>query len=301
MKLLHLMCAAVLLVPSISEAAPEFVEPTAAKPAKQEPVIAVPAFKNATRGNSSGSVGLPENASSVAADAASEALANTRKFRVLSRSSSVISSVDEETAFQATAGSTEAAEFFQELSNMNAQYVLMGRINSFRVDETSGSAYGVRRLQLVSSVSIDLQLINISTHEIVASKCMTERVVRRIPQGVEHMTAITDWEPILRKAIHQGVPEFIQSVSIGRAVEEGADEEEETPKKAAAVSMSIDSTPSGADVEFDGEYVGSTPCQVTLPGKKAVMKISAPGYETWSKVLKPNPQMKIKPTLRKSE
>lgn len=300
MKLLPLICAAALLLPATTAAAPEFIEPSAAKSAKAKPVMAVPTFKNKTRQDSSGNMALPENAGAVAADAAAEAMAETRKFRVLSRSSAVISGVDEELTFQSTDGSTEAAAFFQELSNMNAQYVLMGRINSFRVDETSGSAYGVRRLQFVSSVSVDLQLININTHEIVASKCMSQRVVRRIPQGIEHMTALTDWEPILRKAIQQGIPEFIQSIESGRSVESGADEEE-APCAAANVPMNIDSAPSGADVEFDGEYVGSTPCQVTLPGKKAVMKISAPGYETWSKVLRPNPGMKIKPTLRKSE
>lgn len=302
MKLLHVLCAIPLVLPMTSMAELEFVEPTAAaNPAKAKPIIAVPGFKNVTHDDSSGSISLPDKACMIAADEASSALAETRRFRVLSRSTSVLATVDEEHVFQATDGSTEAAEFLQALNKMNAQYVLMGRINSFRTDETSGTAYGVRRLQIVTSVSVDLQLINIHTNEVVGSKCMTERIVRRIPQGLDNMTARSDWEPVLRAAIRKGVPEFIQSVSSGRAVEEGIDEEDDVPSKAAAVSLTIDSTPSGADVEFDGEYVGSTPCRVTLPGKKSVMKISSPGYETWSKVLRPNAGMKIKPTLRKSE
>lgn len=274
--------------------AQEFVaEPTTA-PQQEKPIIAVPLFVISAAGNAPGDRTLPSGAKDVATDATTAALAATHRFRVLTRSTPSLKMLDAELLFQGTAGSVEASQAFQVLNELNATYMLLGRINRFRVDETRGQAYGVERRQVVTSISMDLQLINVKTQEIVAGSPMMERIVTRIPEGVSVMTEVEDWEPALRAAITKAVPKFINDTMEGISVESGK-------QTVPTVTLKVQSSPSDADVEFDGNFLGTTPCEIELPAKRGTLKISIAGYEPWTKVVLPNAKMQIRPTLKKIE
>ena len=289
--------------------------------AQDKPVMAVPLFSNKTAGHvtrvapgvyqeerlsdgskdalrkieyAPGEWTLPEVANEVATDACTNALTATHRFRILTRSTPAVKMIDVERAFQGTGAGTEATKAFQTLIELNAKYLLLGRINRFRVDETKAVAYGVRRWQVVTSISMDLQLINVNSQEIIAGREMSKRIVMSIPESVTTITGIYDWEAVLREAVSQAVPEFINSVQTGVSAEAG----QEVVDK---VTVNVASTPAGADVEFDGVYYGNTPCQVDLPAKPGMLSISAAGYEPWEKRLVPNNKMNIAPVLRKQE
>lgn len=233
---------------------------------------------------------LPDVAAEVATDAAIAATTALNRFRILSRSTPALRMADNEIAFQGTSGSVEASRLFSSLRSCNAKYLLLGRINRFRVDETKGEAYGVRRWQVVTSVSMDLQLIDVQSMEVISSRPMQEKLAMRIPEGIDTVTSIYDWEDVMRKAITQSVPRFFAELD----VVPGADE---LVRSDAAVEVSISSLPEGADVEFDGDFVGNTPCRVMLPEKRGTLTISAAGYETWSRQVKPSKGIVVSPRL----
>lgn len=238
---------------------------------------------------------LPDSASEIATDAATSAIVGSRKFRVLTRSTPALKSVDAEVLFQGTGAEVESTQVFSTLKSCNAKYLLLGRLNRFRVDRTEGEAYGVRRRQIVTSVSVDMQLIDVNTMEIIAGENMTERLAMRIPEGVTKMSALYDWEPVLRQAVSNCVPKFLSRVQVSPT----SPDELETAAPMAEVN--ITSTPEGADVEFNGNFVGNTPCSVTLPSSVGVMTITAAGYEPWSKRIKPAAGMKIAPRLKEKK
>lgn len=49
--------------------------------------------------------------------------------------------------------------------------------------------------------------------------------------------------------------------------------------------ISIVSTPVGADVDVDGNFVGNTPAQMDLPNGKHTITVSKDGYKEWQRVL----------------
>ncbi len=238
---------------------------------------------------------IPDEACEMATDAATAAIASTRRFRVLSRSTPALKSVDSEVLFQATGGGVEATQYFTALRSCNAKYLLLGRLNRFRVDKTEGVAYGVLRRQIVTTVSVDLQLIDVQTMEIIAGENVQEAVGMRIPEGVTKITGVYNWESVMRTAISRCVPKFLSKISVS------ASASDELESAAAPVEVSINSTPEGADVEFNGNFVGNTPCTVSLPSSTGVLSISAPGYEPWRKNIKPAEGLRIAPRLREQK
>lgn len=54
---------------------------------------------------------------------------------------------------------------------------------------------------------------------------------------------------------------------------------------AAQASVSIDSSPAGADIEIDGAFVGDTPSSVNLPPGSHDIAVKKKGFADWSKKL----------------
>ena len=83
-----------------------------------------------------------------------------------------------------------------------------------------------------------------------------------IPQGTE-ITAFVDGD------MHLNMAKF------GSAAEESA--------PGGQVSLAVDSTPAGADIEVDGNFVGSTPSSVPVSLGNHEITVRKKGYSTWSR------------------
>jgi hypothetical protein len=92
-----------------------------------------------------------------------------------------------------------------------------------------------------------------------------------IPQGTE-ITAFVDGDMHLDMT-HFGVASPAQTAPSQAAV------------PPAQVSLSIDSTPSGADIEIDGGFVGNTPSTVTLTPGGHQVTVKKKGFADWTKTL----------------
>jgi PEGA domain len=83
-----------------------------------------------------------------------------------------------------------------------------------------------------------------------------------IPQGTE-ITAFVDGD------MHLDMAKF------GAAPEAGT--------QGAQVSLAVDSTPAGADIEVDGNFVGSTPSAVPVAVGNHEVTVRKKGYSAWSR------------------
>lgn len=54
---------------------------------------------------------------------------------------------------------------------------------------------------------------------------------------------------------------------------------------AAQASLNIESTPSGADIEIDGAFVGSTPSSVTVASGSHQIAVKRKGFDNWTRTL----------------
>jgi len=64
-----------------------------------------------------------------------------------------------------------------------------------------------------------------------------------------------------------------------------ASPEAKIPAPAAQASLSIDSTPAGADIEIDGAFVGNTPSTLTLAPGSHQIAVKKKGFTGWTKTL----------------
>ena len=53
----------------------------------------------------------------------------------------------------------------------------------------------------------------------------------------------------------------------------------------AQASLSVDSTPAGADIEIDGKFVGNTPSTITVAPGSHTVAVKKKGFADWSKTL----------------
>src|SRR6266478_83301 len=71
-----------------------------------------------------------------------------------------------------------------------------------------------------------------------------------------------------------------------------------SPDKAAAVELEVSSTPSGADIEIDGNFVGSTPSTVGVAAGPHQLSLNKAGFKPWErKITVSSGHIKIAATL----
>jgi hypothetical protein len=58
-----------------------------------------------------------------------------------------------------------------------------------------------------------------------------------------------------------------------------------TPAAPVQASLAIDSTPSGADIEIDGAFVGNTPSSISVAPGSHQVTVSKKGFTAWAKTL----------------
>jgi hypothetical protein len=93
-----------------------------------------------------------------------------------------------------------------------------------------------------------------------------------IPQGTE-ITAFVEGDMHLNMANFEA-PSAVPAPAAPSAAQ-----------PAAQASLSIDSTPSGADVEIDGAFVGNTPSTVSVTPGSHQIAVKKKGFTDWTKTL----------------
>lgn len=100
-------------------------------------------------------------------------------------------------------------------------------------------------------------------------------------------------QQMLDEELSQEQSDYKQSVSGGRLHSVNQSEE-------SFVDITINSSPVAADVEVNGEFIGSACENMSLPSGVHTVRISLPGYGIWEKQLLLRQGMKIHAKLHKS-
>ena len=58
------------------------------------------------------------------------------------------------------------------------------------------------------------------------------------------------------------------------------------PESPASAKLQVTSEPAGADIEVDGNFMGSTPSSIELPAGDHTISIKKSGYKTWERKMK---------------
>ncbi len=110
----------------------------------------------------------------------------------------------------------------------------------------------------------------------------------RIPKGTE-FTAYVNGETPLEQKKFMPVPAVTATT-------------EPAPATPVIASISVKSTPDGADLSVDGKFVGSTPSTLQIPPGDHVLSITKGGYNAWERTisLTGGAQVNVDATLEKT-
>lgn len=225
-----------------------------------------------------GSWNLPDVASEIAADEVSMALMRSGRFDVLSRSRSSIEARNSENTFTAS-----------ELKDKGATYLVVGAISRFRLDEKSGTAYGVHIDRKTSRITLDLRVVNVKTGGIAYQATPTKSVTIRL-LGDTTDTSVFDWEEVLREAIRGAADDMIVKL----AENTGA-----SIRGLNLVTIHVASNPPGADIMIDGVFHGNTPVDVKVSEGQHELALERQGYQPWERTIKAFDDMKVSPAMEK--
>ncbi len=100
-----------------------------------------------------------------------------------------------------------------------------------------------------------------------------------IPKGTE-ITAYTNGDIPIDLARFSGAPATSGSPAMAETSKAAA------PPAPATATAAVTSSPAGADVEVDGNYVGSTPSQLQLIPGDHTIAVKKRGYKPWSRTMK---------------
>lgn len=229
---------------------------------------------------------IPDKAGEIAADETAGALVNSGRFKILARDTFSANSIEDEFYRNELRGSDGMVRICRELG---ADYLLLGSISGFRINEKHGKAYGVDLGRINTRVSLDVKVIDVNTTEIIYQSSSEKSIGIRVSDNFS-TTEHYDYEPILREAIRQSSEELIENL----ASRTGA-----SIQGLNKVSITVDSNPQGADVVIDGMFVGNTPCSIQTEQGPHEMTIEMMGYNSWQRMISASEGMVIKPTLSK--
>ena len=79
------------------------------------------------------------------------------------------------------------------------------------------------------------------------------------------------------------------SADLDRAISQLPNEPPTAGETTAKAELTITSEPSGAEIEIDGEYIGSTPTTVNMKDGGVIITIKKAGYQQWQRTMKLHP------------
>ncbi len=171
---------------------------------------------------------------------------------------------------------------------LGANTVVLGSIRSIEQERKQFKGYGVDTENIVVTGKINIRAIELETMEILRSRTFEAEVTYRGSNfGRQESSDVARdvIDAVMEKVAED--EEFIQSI-VGSASDAAAEK----------VEIEIASTPPGADVMIEGEYVGNTPLKIALPvGEALEITLSLSGYEEWTRKMKPRDGMSVAPTL----
>lgn len=231
---------------------------------------------------------LPQKAGTIAADTLSGKLLSSPNIKVLSRNTQTIKTREEERLFAAVSNSNQ--ELLDLYRDLKADFVVIGRISSFRVDEIAGNAYGVTLKRNETKVSGDIQIVDVATGEVAAQTPFEETVIRNLPNNLNN-TKVLAWEEPLRIAIGRIAPSLVDQLVVDDSSQAAVTGE---------VVVEVTSTPNGADILVGDLFVGNTPAKVSLSEGRSDIRIEKQGYQPWARQVKVHKELKINVTLNET-
>lgn len=243
--------------------------------AESKPIVGVVDFTN----NSGKPLRGIEKASS---EILSTLLAETGRLNVVERDK--LKSIITEQGFSMS-GLVDSTQSAIEVGKLlGANYLVTGAIVSYGSDVVKFKGYGISSEKVVTSMTVSVKVLDVTTGQIVFASLYSAQNSSLNMDSVYHSSDQVA-RTLLTDALRSAVDDLTEQIS----------PKEETPSN--QVMITFRSNPTGADVEIDNVYYGSTPLEIPInPGLHHVV-ISFAGYKPWAKTIRAYDGLVVNVTL----
>ena len=177
------------------------------------------------------------------------------------------------------------------LGNMlGARLIVTGKILNHNNSSKTGIVYGARVSKNTSVLEARMEVIDVERNVKIFSKTAKEVSVNSTSGLADTGTATDLGDGVARKLVNA----MMGSESVKKAVT-GLSGEQET------VSITVNSTPEGADVEIDGVYFGTAGNSLSVSPGLHTIKVSYPDHESWEKQVMVSDGMNFNARLGKAQ
>lgn len=225
----------------------------------------------------------------IGADVLADMLTQTGRFEVLERDK-LARLVEEQDFGQSGIVEAGSAQRFGLLAG--AKLVAMGDILELGAQTKKFSGYGVEITNQVVQLTVSVKVVSVERGSIFFS---ARESSAHQTQSAGHTTQTLGElgvNALLEDALGRVVAKLVDKMSAPAAAEAVSSEK---------VSVRIQSTPAGADIELDGAFVGNTPATLKIPEGLRVIRISRQGYRDWRKRVSVVDGMNINAQLAKEK
>ncbi|MBM7622827.1 CsgG/HfaB family protein [Sporohalobacter salinus] len=210
-------------------------------------------------------------------------LVNEGQFRIVERTK--LKDIMQEQEFSQSGLVNQNATAIKLGKLLGAQYIVTGSITNLDIEEKTFEGYDIESTKLKIRLESNIKMINVNTGVIELANIYSTEKSYQVADT--HSINVNSKARILLKDVLQKCATDISKI--------GSSQKE----KAKEVTVKFTSDPSGASIEVDGIYVGSTSAEIPVKKGIHVVKISMGGYESWKKKVKFYDGFKVKANLGK--
>lgn len=170
---------------------------------------------------------------------------------------------------------------------LGAEYLITGSLINLNINETQFEGYGIETSKVEITLSTNIKVLNVNTGVIEAGNIYK---VFETYQGESEYSL--DGNGAVRSLLEKTARKFVNQLELGN---KGQRDEIEKFK------VEFSSKPTGASVEVDGIYMGSTPAEIPIEEGLHNITISMGGYVSWDKKVNVYDGLKVRAVLGEKE
>lgn len=170
---------------------------------------------------------------------------------------------------------------------LGAEYLITGSLINLNIDETQFEGYGIKTSKVEITLSTNIKVLNVNTGVIEAGNIYK---VFETYQGESEYSL--DGNGAVRSLLEKTARKFVNQLELGN---------ESKRNEIEKFKVEFSSKPTGASIEVDGIYMGSTPAEIPIEEGLHNITISMGGYVSWDKKVNVYDGLKVRAVLGEKE
>ena len=170
---------------------------------------------------------------------------------------------------------------------LGADYMITGSVVQYSTDRRAFNSYGMNTVTIFHRMKISLQVIDLQKARLSFARTYDVEYKDTLSSASRGSSLDGRERDLLAQLVDQASPD-LQKAIVAHT---------DAGKQGGPIKVPVATDPSGADIELNGVYIGSTPAEVELEEGIQVLRLVLQGYRVWEKKIKVTAGLKVSVAL----